>query len=177
MSAPGVASRVYSVNAPVPGRVRELASRLFPDLVGFESVREDYSLLVKRLSADGGQPVSALRRRVHRALEGAPAVEARITGIDCFADPPLGSAPVVYLAVESPGLEAIHADLADVFDPVAGLEGDDYVPHVTLARGGDEAAARRLAGRSIEPVTWTVSELEFRDGTYELPVSRVSLPA
>ncbi|MFC4987101.1 MULTISPECIES: 2'-5' RNA ligase family protein [Saliphagus] len=168
---------MYSVNAPVPGRVRELASRLYPRLVGFETVRETHSLLVKRLATDEDRPVSALGRRVHRALEGAPAVEARITGIDCFADPPLGSAPVVYLAVESPGLEAIHADLADVFDPVAGLEGDDYVPHVTLARGGDPEAARRLADRSIEPVTWTVGELEFWDGTYELPVSSVSLPA
>lgn len=176
MPTPAVSTHVYSVNAPVPGRVRELASGLYPRLVGFETVREDHSLLVKRLAADG-QPVSAVRRRVHRALDGAPAVEARITGIDYFDDPPLGSAPVVYLAVESPGLEAIHADLAETFDPVPGLEGGDYVPHVTLARGGDEAVARRLADRSIEPVTWTITELEFRDGTYELPVSSVSLPA
>ncbi|MFC6716188.1 2'-5' RNA ligase family protein [Natrialbaceae archaeon GCM10025810] len=166
---------MYSVNVPVPGRVRELAADLYPSLLGFDSVREDHSFLLKRLG-DADQ-VGDLQRRAHRALEGTPAVEARITGIDYFADPPLGSAPVVYLAVESPGLESIHVDLASAFDPVDGLEGPDYVPHVTLARGGDLEAAERLADREIDPIRWTVSELEFFDGTYRLPVSRVSLPA
>ena len=166
---------MFSVNAPVPGRIRELAAGLYPSLHGFDRVRENHSLLVKRL--DQGVDVGRLQRRVHRTLSGAPAVEARVTGIDFFAEPPVGSAPVVYLAVESPGLEAIHADLTDVFEPVAGLEGPDYVPHVTLARGGDPAAARRLADREIEPVEWTVTELEFFDGGRRLPVSRISLPA
>ncbi|RQH00956.1 2'-5' RNA ligase family protein [Natrarchaeobius oligotrophus] len=166
---------MYSVNVPVPGRVRTLANDLYPELVGFDSVREDHSCLLKRLG--DADHVSQLQHRAHRALEGTPAVEARIDGIDYFADPPLGAAPVVYLAVESPGLESIHADLTETFDAVDGLEGSDYVPHVTLARGGDAADARRLAGREIEPITWTVSELEFWDGAYRLPVSRVSLPA
>jgi len=166
---------VYSVNVPVPGRVRQLADRLYPELVGFETVREDHSCLLKRLGE--ADHVAQLQHRAHRALEGAPAVEAEITGIDYFADPPLGSAPVVYLAVESPGLEGIHSDLTEAFDVVEGLEGTDYVPHVTLARGGDIETAKRLADREIEPVRWTVSELEFWDGTYKLPVSRVSLPS
>jgi len=166
---------VYSVNVPVPGRVRTLANELYPELVGFETVREEHSCLLKRLGE--ADHVAQLQHRTHRALEGAPAVEAQITGIDYFAEPPLGSAPVVYLAVESPGLEAIHRDLTETFEAVSGLEGDAYVPHVTLARGGDMAAAKRLTERDIEPITWTVSELEFWDGTYRLPVSRVSLPA
>ncbi|WP_265109638.1 2'-5' RNA ligase family protein [Halosolutus halophilus] len=166
---------MYSVNVPVPGRVRELAADLYPSLVGFDSVREDHSCLLKRLG--DADHVAPLQQRAHRALEGAPAVEAEITGIDYFAEPPLGSAPVVYLAVESPGLERIHADLADSFEPIEGLEGSDYVPHVTLARGGDSATAARLADREIEPIRWTVTELEFWDGTYKLPVSRIRLPA
>ena len=166
---------MYSVNVPVPGRVRTIANELYPELVGFDSVREDHSCLLKRLG--DADHVAQLQHRAHRALEGAPAVEAQITGIDCFEDPPLGSAPVVYLAVESPGLESIHATLTDAFDTVEGLEGADYVPHVTLARGGDIATAKRLAERELEPIRWTVSELEFWDGTYKLPVSRVTLPA
>ncbi|WP_254766418.1 2'-5' RNA ligase family protein [Salinilacihabitans rarus] len=166
---------MYSVNVPVPGRVRRLADELHPTLLGFDTVREEHSLLLKRLGE--ADHVSQLQQRTHRALERTPAVEARVTGIDYFADPPLGSAPVVYLAVESPGLESIHAALANSFDPVEGLEGPDYVPHVTLARGGDLETARRLADREIEPVQWTVSELEFFDGSYRLPVSRVPLPA
>ncbi|GAB3678721.1 2'-5' RNA ligase family protein [Halopiger thermotolerans] len=166
---------MYSVNVPVPGRVRQLADELHPDLIGFETIRETHSCLLKRLGE--ADHVAQLQHRAHRALEGAPAVEARITGIDYFEEPPLGSAPVVYLAVESPGLESLHADLAETFDAVDGLEGTDYVPHVTLARGGDAETARRLADREIEPVSWTVTELEFWDGIYKLPVSRVSLPS
>ncbi len=166
---------MYSVNVPVPGRVRALAADLYPSLVEFPVVREDHSLLLKRLGST--DHVGTLQRRAHRALEGTPAVEARVTGIGWFPEPPVGTAPVVYLAVESPGLEAIHADLVDVFGAVEGLEGDDYVPHVTLARGGDRETARRLAGRELDRVRWTVSELEFFDGSYRLPVSRVSLPA
>ncbi|ELZ16340.1 2'-5' RNA ligase family protein [Natrinema thermotolerans] len=166
---------MYSVNVPLPGRVRQLANRLHPELIGFETVREDHSCLLKRLGE--ADHVAQLQHRAHRALEGEPAVEAAVTGIDYFADPPLGSAPVVYLTVESPGLERIHADLTDAFDAVEGLEGSDYVPHVTLARGGDRETARRLADREIEPVRWTVGELEFWDGTHKLPVSSVSLPS
>lgn len=164
---------MYSVTVPVPGRVRTLANELYPELVGFDHVREDHACLLKRLGE--ADHVAQLRHRAHRALEGVSGVEARITGIDYFDAPPLGSAPVVYLAVESPGLEAIHADLAEVFEPVADLEGRDYVPHVTLARGGDLEAARRLVDREIEPIRWTVGELEFRDGRGELSTSRVSL--
>jgi len=166
---------VYSVNVPVPGRVRALAADLYPSLVDFPVVREDHSLLLKRLG--DADHVGALQRRAHRALEGTPTVEARVTGIEYFAEPPVGAAPVVYLAVESPGLEAVHADLVDAFGAVEGLEGEEYVPHVTLARGGDREMARRLADREVESVRWTVSELEFFDGSYRLPVSRVSLPA
>ncbi|WIV68556.1 2'-5' RNA ligase family protein [Natrialbaceae archaeon AArc-T1-2] len=166
---------MYSVNVPVPGRVRELAADLYPSLSRFDAVREDHSLLLKRLG--DADHVTQLQHRAHRALEGAPAVEARVTGIDYFAEPPLGDAPVVYLAVESPGLESIHDDLVDTFGAVDGLEAGDYVPHVTLARGGNLEVAREVADREIEPIDWTVSELEFWDGTYKLPVSRVSLPA
>ena len=166
---------MYSVNVPVPGRVRELAADLYPSLSAFDAVREDHSFLLKRLG--DADHVSTLQRQAHRALEGAPAVEAQVTGIDVFEDPPLGKAPVVYLAVESPGLESIHGDLVDSFGAVEGLEADDYVPHVPLARGGDLETARRLTEREIEPIRWTVSELEFFDGSYRLPVSRVSLPA
>ncbi len=166
---------MYSVNVPVPGRVRALADDLYPSLVSFECVREDHSCLLKRLGE--ADHVAHLQHRTHRALKGAPAVEAAITGIDYFADPPLGSAPVVYLAVESPGLEQIHETLRAEFGTVAGLEGTDYVPHVTLARGGDLETAKQVAERDLEPITWTVSGLEFWDGQYRLPVSRVSLPA
>jgi len=165
---------VFSINVPVPGRVARIASDLHPALVDFDWIRDRHSLLVKRL----GDPdhVASLQHEVRRVVADAPAFEAEITGLDYFADPPDGSAPVVYLAVESPGLCRLHRRLVDRFGAVDALEGDDYVPHVTLARDGSEADARRLAAREIEPVTWTVSKLQFWDGTYDESVSSVSLP-
>ncbi|NGM68748.1 2'-5' RNA ligase family protein [Natronolimnobius sp. AArcel1] len=166
---------MYSVTVPVPGRARRLANELHPELIGFETIREEHSCLLKRLG--DVDHVSQLQHRTNRALEGATAVDAEITGIDYFEDPPLGSAPVVYLAVDSPGLEALHAELTETFDPIAGLEGDDYVPHITLARGGDLETAKRFAERDLEPLSWTVDALEFWNGTEKLPVSRVALSA
>lgn len=165
---------MFSLNAPVPGRVSRLAADLHPALVDFDRLRERHSLLVKRL----GTPEYAghLQHEARRALANAPPVEVEVTGIDYFADPPTGTAPVVYLTVESPGLRRLHERLVDQFGAVEDLEGDDYTPHVTLARDGTEAAARRLADREVEPVSWTVSKLRLWDATYDESVSTVSLP-
>jgi len=83
---------------------------------------------------------------------------------------------VSYLAVTSPGLEALHQRLCEDFEPVADLEGEVYTPHVTIARGGSIQTARAVAG-DIEPIEWTVDELAFFDAEREAFVSRVSLPA
>lgn len=166
---------MYSLNAPVPGRVSRLADELFPQLRAFENVREDHSLLVKRLADDESyERVSSVARS---ALAGAPAFEVAVTGLDYFDAPPTGTAPVVYLTVESPGLRRVHQQLVDELGAIEHLEGEDYVPHVTLAREGDVADARRLAEREIEPVSWTVSELQFTDAHRERVLGTVSLPA
>lgn len=166
---------MYSINVPVPNRVRSLANALHPSLVAFDRIREDHTLLVKRLgSSDHPQ---ALQQEVHRALEGTPVIEARITHIDYFRSPPMGPAPVVYLAVESPALIRLHEELVERFDPVVDLEGESYVPHVTLARGGDIEDAKRISSQSIEPITWSITSLEFRDGTYRVPISEIALPS
>ncbi len=165
---------MFSCNAPVPGRVARLATDLRPVLSGLERVRERHSLLVKRL---GDGDYSRIQSRVRRVLSGTPPVRARVTGIGQFADPPRGPGPVVYLAVESPGLVAVHGRLVEEFGAIEGLEGEGYVPHVTLARGGDPAVAERILDREIEPVTWEITELELYDATHEAVAGRISLPA
>ncbi|WP_435348046.1 2'-5' RNA ligase family protein [Haloarchaeobius sp. HRN-SO-5] len=166
---------MYSLNVPVPGSVSRLAGELRPALFGFERVREDHTLLAKRI----GDPdhFDAHTHEVRRALRGQPAFEVQVTGVDYFTEPTVGTAPVVYLAVESPGLDQLHDRLVEEFGAIDGLEGEDYTPHVTLARDGDVETARRLAEREIDPVTWTVTELEFFDATYREVAGRVSLPA
>jgi 2'-5' RNA ligase len=165
---------VYSLNVPIPGRVERLAADLHPHLTAFESVRERHTLVLKRF--EEGTP-DLLRERLRDPLAGAPAVEARVAGIDHFERPARGSGPVVYLAVESPGLRSLHGRLVDAFGAVEGIEDDAYVPHVTLARGGSLADAERLAAREIEPVSWTVSRLVLWSAEYREAVAEIRLPA
>ena len=166
---------VYSLNVPIPGGIERLAATLHPRLVGFDRARERHTLVCKRFEAPVPDP-ERLFERVRRALAGAPAVEARTAGIDRFAAPVRGPGPVVYVAIESPGLHDLHRRLVAAFDPIPDLEGDEYVPHVTLARGGSAERARELAAVDFEPIEWTVAELVLHDGRYGERVASLSLP-
>lgn len=168
---------MFSLNAPVPGEVKRLAGDLRTHLLPFDSVRESHTLVLKRLDDDAEGGRDRIEGQVRRALAGAPAFDARVTGIDAFEEPTAGSGPVVYLGIESPGLWRVHERLVDRFGAVEGLEGADYTPHITLARGGSREAAERLAAKSIDTVTWTVSELQFFDARYRERLGTVSLPA
>jgi 2'-5' RNA ligase len=162
-----------SLNVPVPGGVARLAADLAPQLSVFASVRDQHTLVAKRF--ESGTPAT-VRARLRETVAPVPAFEARTDGLGVFETPPRGAAPVVYLAVESPGLRRLHEALVAAFGAVEGLEGPDYVPHVTLARGGSLAAARRLAETDVPDVTWTVSQLDVWDPDYREVVGRIGLP-
>ncbi|MFC7044140.1 2'-5' RNA ligase family protein [Halobacteriaceae archaeon GCM10025711] len=168
---------MFSLNVPVPAAVDAVADDLAPDLAAFDAVRDQRTLVVKRLPVRGAWEYRQVEARARDALAGTPAFEARVAAIDVFDDAAMGSTPVVYLAVESPVLRDLHDRLARTFELIDGIEGDDYVPHVTLARGGARDVADRLAGRDVGPVTWTVEELAFWDARHGEQVSAVSLPA
>ncbi|MFB6267711.1 MAG: 2'-5' RNA ligase family protein [Halodesulfurarchaeum sp.] len=156
---------MYSLNVPLPESVRDLADDLRPSLSGFESVREsrDRTLLLKRLPATDRRELLDVEAVARDALADADPVEARIDGLDAFWDPPFGRGPVVYLAVESPGLQDLHRRLVDALGAEPDVEGDDYIPHVTLARGGDPSAVRGLLGREVASPCFTVDTLSVYD--------------
>lgn len=166
-----------SLNVPIPGRVKRLASDLEPELYGFERVRRRHTLVVKRFGERTPTEYARLVPAVRRAIEGTAPFEVGVTGIETFERPTHGADPVVHLAVESPGLLALHDRLCEAFEPIEGLEDEAYVPHVTLARGGSAAARERLRAREIDPVTWTVNELVLWDATHEEVAARFPLPA
>ncbi|MFC6721408.1 2'-5' RNA ligase family protein [Halobacteriaceae bacterium SHR40] len=168
---------MYSLNVPVPGQVGALAVEIARQLPSARArTRGEHTLGVKRLGSDAGQ-YSRIEAQAREALAGQPAFEARIDEIDIFEDPPVGTAPVVYLAVDSPGLRQLHQRLVDIFGSVSeGIEGESYTPHVTIARGGSLDAAKRVAG-AVDPIEWTVSKLQFWDAKHNQSVSTVSLPA
>ncbi|MFB6297434.1 MAG: 2'-5' RNA ligase family protein [Salinirussus sp.] len=170
---------MYSLNAPVPGRVSALAADLAARATaaaagdrGTVDVRDDHTLVLKRLPE---APFDRLDASVRETIAGTPPFAARIARAGVFAEAVAGRSPVLYLAVESPELRALHDRLAEAFDPVDGIEGEDYVPHVTVSRGGPLAAVRAVAG-PVEPVEWSVSELLLWDAERSVPAARLPLP-
>jgi 2'-5' RNA ligase len=169
---------VYSLNVPLPSAVTALAGRLARDLPRARArPRGEHTLVAKRLGEGDHAAYARLESRAREALRGQPAFEARITGVAQFETAATGPSPVVYLAVESPGLVALHERLCETFEPVDGVEGADYVPHVTVARGGDPETARRLTERAVDPVEWSVDSLTFYDAERGQSASSLSLPA
>ncbi len=160
---------MYSLNVPVPPAVSKLARGLAAETFG-SSVRDRHTLVVKRL---GEKSPERLAPEVRDVVAGTAPFQLRIDGIGSFAEPTTGRSPVVYLRVDSPALEALHRRLCDRFGAIDGLEGDEYVPHVTIARGGN---ADRLIGRDVT-TEWTVDWLVLWTGRYDEPVERISLPA
>ncbi|MFW6447977.1 MAG: 2'-5' RNA ligase family protein [Halobacteriota archaeon] len=168
---------MYSVNASVPAAVEGLRADLADELAGFERVVEVPTLVVKRLGRQRSSALELVAGRIEAALEGWGPVAARIDELGVFVDPPSGTGPVVYLAVESPGLRALHRDLVDAIGVAnPAVEGANYVPHVTLARDGNRAAAAALSGRSVGPLEWTVDRLVLYDARHGQAVSHYTLP-
>ncbi len=165
---------MYSLTAVVPGRVSAIARELRPRLTAFETIRDQHTILIKRLGDK--QTFTRAQKRLRSVLAGTAPIDVTVTGIDYFADPPRGTAPVVYLSLESPDLDALHHRLVEAFGAVHTLEGPEYTMHITLARGGDPATAQRLTDRSIDPVSWTISELQLWDADQKRPVSTIGLP-
>ena len=169
---------MYSLNVPVPSQVARRAGDLARQLPQARPrPRGEHTLVAKRLGTGDAPDYHRIEARGREVLSGTPAFEARVTGIEQFADAVTGPSPVVYFAVESPGLVRLHDRLCEAFDPVDGIEGDGYVPHVTIARGGSPERAREMCERAFDPIEWTVTALEFRDAERGQPVSTVSLPA
>ena len=172
---------MFSLNVPVPGQVARLASELHPELTRFERIRERHTLLAKRFDTgldDDADSLPRLRERLRPLLRShaAGSLDLRVTGLDYFETPPRGPGPVVYLVVESADLDALHRRLCESFGTVEGMEGEEYDPHVTLARGGRIADATDLIERtSIEPIAWTTEELRIRDSRYREDAARIPL--
>lgn len=165
---------MISLNVPVPGRVDRLAADLAPLLAAFDRRPRPLTLVIKRLGAvDDPDHAMAV---VRRTLAETTPFDARVVGVDRFESPVAGLGPVVFLAIESEGIERLHGRLCGAFEPVDGIEGADYVPHVTLARGGDPPATERLLDHPIERVQWTVTELVLWDSACQRPKGRLRLP-
>lgn len=177
---------MFSLNVPVPRAVDRFSNEIHPQLAPFDSIRDRHSLCLKRFGADdvngpGGptpekeRVLAELRERLRPLLAGTGPFDVGLPEVDYFEDPTVGAAPVVYLAVESDVLRRLHRRLCGAFDPIEGIEGEDYTPHVTLARGGDVEDAEAIAGMEIDPIEWRVHELEIFDPDFREPAATIKL--
>lgn len=168
---------MYSLNAPPPPSVEDLRRALERDLSRLETRRSDPSIVVKRFGDVPTDSVDPLADRVERSLRGWGPIAAAIDRIDVFETPSDGGLPVLHLPVDSPGIQDLHGELVEAFGVERPeVEGPNYVPHLTLGRGGDRVAIERLCGADVGEHRWTVTELVLRDDTYGRPVRRYRLP-
>ena len=191
---------MFSLNVPLPPAVGDLAGDLHPKLSGFDRVRDRHTLVCKRLGVEavpdrvddgesnrereGGElsppkpdAVAALREDLRPLLSGTAPFEVAVTGVDVFDAPVSGSRPVVYLAVESDALVRLHHRLCAAYGAIEGIEGDEFVPHVTLARGGnpDPGVVADLVSREFEPVRWRVHAIEMYDPEFREVAATIDL--
>ncbi|GAA0725095.1 hypothetical protein J2744_002750 [Halorubrum trapanicum] len=188
---------MFSLNVPLPPGVERIAGDLHPKLSGFDRVRDRHTLVCKRFGVgdvrsgdlEGGEgtaersppprqeALDRLRERLRRPLAETESFEVAVTGIGVFDAPQSGSRPVVYLVVESGELIRLHRRLCAAFGPIEGIEGDEYVPHITLARGGnpEPGAVADLVDAEFDPIRWRVHALDVWDPEYREVVASVDL--
>ncbi|WP_254821063.1 2'-5' RNA ligase family protein [Haloglomus halophilum] len=160
----------YSLNVPVPSEVARLAAGLATECLTAEP-REHHTMVLKRLGE--AEDYRRLIGQVRDLLDGTGPIPARVEGVDTFEAPPSGAAPVAYLDVHSRGLMNVHEACCDIVDPFGQvLEGDEYEPHVTIARGGD---AGQLRGRDAGPIDWDIERIDVWDAYHENVVESISL--
>ena len=185
---------MFSLNVPLSPAVERLATDLHPKLTGFDHVRDRRTLVCKRFGvgdvrdeegerADRGdappreEALDRLRERLRRPLAGVDPFEVAVTGVDVFDAPRSGSRPVVYLSVERDELVRVHRRLCDAFGAVEGIEGDEYVPHITLARGGnpEPGVVADLVDAEFDPIRWRVHALDVWDPEFREVAASVEL--
>ena len=191
---------MFSLNVPIPPAVDRLAADLQSKPSGFERMRDRRTLVCKRFGvgdvpgrvagADAStdapaagpsflrpDALDALRDDLRPLLAGTDPFPIAVTGIDVFDAPASGSGPVLYLVVESDPLVRLHRRLCAAYGAIEGIEGEEYVPHVTVARGGDPepGVVADLAAAEFEPVRWRAHALDLYDPEFREVAASIEL--
>lgn len=168
---------MYSLNVEAPPAAYKIQSDYADILERFEVQRETLTLLLKRFGPRSLADLSTLEDSIEDVLRSWGPIQARIDRFDVFADPISDTGPVIYLSVESPGVNALHRELVGAFGVADDrLEGDAYTPHITLARRGDRTDIAALTGTTLEPIDWTIETVQLWDATYDESITTYSLP-
>ncbi len=146
---------MWSLNVTIPQKVSRLIEEMAPALWNWEEICEDPTLVIKRFETKTAKEETEIRL----LLEKIEPFDVQIGNIRTFDIAQRGISPVLYIEVESPGIEALHEMLVGIFGCVKGIEGQDYTPHITLARG--ECREYIEFEERPDPIQWEADELEF----------------
>lgn len=140
------------------GLVEELSSLDGVKVAPFES----YHLTLKQIGEFGEDDISQLVSEVSDEIRSTESFKVKLEGVDVFPN-------CVYVpVVEAEALESLHCSLCSLPSLESnGFEGDDYIPHVTIAKFVDESVDSRAVYEVLE---------NYRDEEWvELRVERIHL--
>ena len=150
---------MWSLNVSIPQNIVRAIEEVALGVRGWEEICEEPTLVIKRFEKrdlDGH-----VKSEIRFLLESVEPFGIEIENLERFDVAEKGSSPVLYLEVKSPEVKALHETLVDVFGSVEGVEGENYIPHITIARGGS-GDYTVFSGLSCD-TGWTVEMLEFWD--------------
>ena len=150
---------MWSLNVSIPQNIVRAIEEITLGVKGWEEICEEPTLVIKRFEKkdlDGH-----VKSEIRFLLENVEPFGIEIGNLERFDVAERGSSPVLYLEVKSPEVKALHENLVDVFGSVEGIEGENYIPHITIARGGSGDYIE-FSGLSCD-TGWIVEMLEFWD--------------
>lgn len=153
---------MFSLNVPLPPAVEGLAMDLHPKLSGFDRVRERHTLVCKRFGVEDVADIVGTG------------------GVEGVADAVSGSGGVDPERPRPPKPDALvrlHRRLCAAYDAVEGIEDDAYVPHITLARGGEPNAdaVDRVLDISFDTIRWRTHALDLYDPEFREVAATVNI--
>ena len=162
---------MWSLNVSIPQNIIRAIEEVTLGVRGWEEICEEPTLVIKRFEKkdlDGH-----VKSEIRFLLESVEPFGIEIGNLERFDVAERGSSPVLYLEIKSPGVKALHENLIDIFGSVEGVEGENYIPHITIARGGSGDYIE-FSGLSCD-TGWTVEMLEFWDGGERKKRSKIIL--
>ncbi len=150
---------VWSLNVSIPQNIVRAIGEVTSELGQGGEVNEELTLVIKRFEKrdlDGH-----LESEIKILLENVEPFVVEIGNLKMFDVADRGTSPVLYLEVKSRGIKLLHETLVSSFGCVEGVEGENYIPHITIARG-DGVRGVDFSDFSCS-TRWTAEILEFWD--------------
>ncbi len=162
---------MWSLNVSIPQGIVRAIEEMAPVSRGWEEIVEEPTLVIKRFEKEDLD--GHIESEIKFLLENVEPFTVEIGNLEMFEVADRGTSPVLYIEVKSIGMKLIHETLVSVFGCVKGVEGENYIPHITIARG---SGVKNIDFSDFSgPTWWTAKTLEFWDGDKRKKKNQVML--